>query len=61
MQKDQKSKNEYVQFEQNWQNIRVRKDILKALEPIAEAEERSVTQQINWILKQEIEKSKVKK
>lgn len=58
MKNAQKNNEKIVQKQQKWVNIRIKKELIEDLKRIAEENDRNLTQQINWILKQEIERSK---
>ena len=47
-----------MQNQQKWVNMRIKEELIEDLRNLAKQNDRNLTQQINWILKQEIEKSK---
>ena len=54
----QKNTEKIVQNQQKWVNMRIKEELIEDLKRIAKENDRNLTQQINWILKQEVERSK---
>lgn len=58
MKNAQNNNEKIVQNQQKWVNMRIKEELIEDLKRIAKENDRNLTQQINWILKQEIERSK---
>lgn len=58
MKNTQNHNEKIVQNQQKWVNMRIKEELIEDLKRIAKENDRNLTQQINWILKQEIERSK---
>lgn len=56
MENAQKNATKKVHNQQKWINMRIKEELIQDLKKLAAENDRNLTQQINWILKQEIEK-----
>lgn len=54
----QKNNKEIVHEEQKWVNMRIKEELIEDLRKIAKENDRNLTQQINWMLKQAIKNKK---